>query len=242
MKINLRKNDKQKYELLNDNSFNNSQTNILKSKTLKELLAPSGIDASDPDYLKIISNTTRYARSFFVSSLPRMCTFPELLRELYVFGDTNTSIYINPIQESKSQTELNRVINELETERLVAADRGNINREAIIAQKRIEAEGLRDEIAAGFNKLFEATIITTLFSYNLETLDSYTKMIASEMAKKLVGTKTAWAMQEEAFKSNLPLMRKEIGKSHTFDRKSMATVFPFTNSEIGHLTRNTTWI
>lgn len=32
----------------------------------------------------------------------------------------NTSIYINPIQESRSQNELNRVINELETERLHA--------------------------------------------------------------------------------------------------------------------------
>ncbi|MBO5412884.1 MAG: hypothetical protein J6A29_01005, partial [Clostridia bacterium] len=54
------------------------QYEILREKTLKELIAPSGIDASNIDHLEIISNTTRYARSFFVSSLPRMCTFPEL--------------------------------------------------------------------------------------------------------------------------------------------------------------------
>ena len=142
--------------------------NILKKKTIKELIAPSGIDASNIDHLEIISNTKRYARSFFVSALPRMAIFPELFRDLYLFGDTNTSIYINPVPEAKSQNELNRVINQLETERIVAADRGNINRQSTVGQKRYEAEQLRDEIAAGYNKLFEATIVSTLFAYSLE--------------------------------------------------------------------------
>ena len=210
------------------------EVSFLKRKTIKDLIAPSGIDASKIDHLEIISNTTRYARSFYVSTLPRMCTFPELFRDMYLFGDVNTSIYINPIKEERSQNELNRVINELETERIVAADKGNINRESTISQKRFEAEQLRDEIAAGFNKLFEATIVSTLFTYNMEDLDRQTKMLASDMSKTLVGIKSAWGMQEEAFQSNLPLMDNKINKSHTFDRNSMGTVFPFTTSEVGH--------
>ena len=43
-------------------------------------------------------------------------------------------------------------------------------------------------------------------------------------------------MQDEAFQSNLPLMKDKIKRTHTFDRNSMATVFPFTTSEVGHLT------
>jgi len=209
---------------------------LLRKKTIKELIAPSGIDTSNIDHLEIISNVTRYARSFFVSALPRMCTFPEIFRDMYMFGDINTSIYINPIAESKSQNELNRVINELETERIVAADRGNINRESNVTQKRFEAEQLRDEIAAGFNKLFEASIISTIFTYKKEDLDRLTKLLSTEMSKSLVGIKSAWGIQEEAFKSNLPLMEDKIKKIHTFDRKSMATVFPFTTSDVGHLT------
>ena len=209
---------------------------ILKKKTIKELIAPSGIDATNIDHLEIISNVTRYARSFFVSTLPRMCTFPELFRDMYLFGDINTSIYINPIPESRSQNELNRVINELETERIVAADRGNINRESDLGQKRLEAEQLRDEIAAGYNKLYEASVISTLFAYNLEDLDRFTKLLSTEMSKSLVGIKSAWGIQEEAFKSNLPLMEDKIRKTHTFDRRSMGTVFPFTTSEVGHQT------
>ena len=232
---------KNQNELERQKQRNNDYTNpdeyqILKKKTIKELIAPSGIDASNIDHLEIISNVTRYARSFFVSTLPRMATFPELFRDMYMFGDINTSIYINPIPESRSQNELNRVINELETERIVAADRGNINRESTIGQKRWEAEQLRDEIAAGYNKLFEASIVSTLFAYSLEDLERYTKILSSEMSKSLVGIKSAWGMQEEAFKSNLPLMDDKIKKVHTFDRRSMGTVFPFTTSEVGHPT------
>jgi len=210
--------------------------NILKQKTIKELIAPSGIDASNIDHLEIVSNTKRYARSFFVSALPRMATFPELFRDLYLFGDVNTSIYINPVPEAKSQNELNRVINQLETERIVAADRGNINRQSTVGQKRYEAEQLRDEIAAGFNKLYEASIVSTIFAYSLEDLDKFTSLLATEMSKSLVGIKSAWGIQEDAFKSNLPLMDNKIKKVHTFDRRSMGTIFPFTTSEVGHST------
>ena len=233
----MRKKQEQEENLQNQfNDFKEDDIRILKKKSIKDLIAPSGIDVSNIDHMEIISNTKRYARSFFVSSLPRMCTFPELFRDLYMFGDTNTSIYINPIKEEKSQNDLNRVINELETERILAADKGNINRESTIAQKRLEAEQLRDEIAAGFNKLFEASIISTLYAYSLEDLDRYTKLLSSEMSKTLVGIKSAWGMQEEAFKSNLPFMNNQINKTHTFDRNSMGTVFPFTTSEVGHPT------
>ena len=228
---------KQKNNLEQQNkSSENMYENLFKRTTIKELIAPSGIDASNPDRLEIISSLKRYTRSFFVSTLPRMCTFPELFRDMYLFGDTNTSIYINPVPESRSQNELNRVINELETERIVAQDKGNINRESNLTQKRLEAEHLRDEIAAGYNKLFEASIITTLFTYSLDDMERLTKLLAAEMSKSLVGIKSAWAMQEQAFKSNLPLMDNKIGKEHTFDRRSMATTFPFTTSEIGHST------
>ena len=220
------------------NQFENEEkkSNFLKRKTIKELIAPDGIDARDITQLKIISNTSKYAKSFYVSVLPRVCTFPEIFRDMYLFGDINTSIFINPIQESRSQNELNRVINELETERIVAADRGNINRESQLGQKRMEAEALRDEIAAGFNKMFEASVVSTLFAYNLEELEKYTKLLTAEMSKSLVEIKSAWGMQEDAFKSNLPLMDDKIKKIHAFDRRSMATVFPFTTSEVGHST------
>ena len=203
-------------------------------KDIKDIIAPSGIDASSTRQLEIVANTSKFARTMMISTLPRMCTFPELLRGMYTFGDVNVSVFINPISEAKSQNDLNKTINELESERIVAYDRRDINRESLLAQKRAEAESLRDAIASGLDKLFEASVMCTLFAYSLEELDKQTELLSSEMSKTLIGIKTAWAMQEDAFKSNLPLGEDKISKTHTFDRRSMATVFPFINSEVGH--------
>ena len=215
---------------------NEEEYKVLHKKSIKEIIAPSGIDASKLDYMAIVSNITRYARSFFISGLPRSCIFPELFRSLYMFGDINTSIYIYPVSEESSQKDLNKTIVELETERIMASEKGNINRESDISQKRYETEVLRDQIAAGFNKLYEATIVSTLFAYSLQDLDRLTKLLASEMSKSLVSIKSAWAMQEDAFKACLPLMENSIDKKQMFDRPSMGTVFPFLTSEVGHPT------
>ena len=203
-------------------------------KTIKSLIAPGGIDASYTNHIEISSARTRYARSMIVANLPRMCTFPEFLRGMYTFGDLNVSVFINPVSEASSQTDLNRTINELESERIVALDRGDINRERIIAQKRMEAEELRDAIAAGFNKLFDSSIIATIFAYSMDELDKYTELLSSEMSKNLIDIKPTWAMQDDAFRSNMPYCDNKMTKSHTFDRRAMSTVFPFFTSEVGH--------
>ena len=232
----MKKNKVEDKEIKKSNS-EIKKTSLFKSKTIKDVIAPAGIDASNLNHLEIISHTNRLARSFFVNTLPRMGTFPELLRDMYDFGDINVSVYINPIQEATSQQDLNRTITELETERILAADKGNINREAVLAQKKYETEQLRDEIAAGFNKMFEASIISTIFAYSKEELEKYTKLLSTEMGKTQIGLKSAWAMQEEAFRSNTPLCNNILQtKKLTFDRNSMGTVFPFTSSEVGHAT------
>ncbi len=210
------------------------KNHFLKNKTIKDLIAPAGIDATNTNHLEIISTKTRFARSMVVAAIPRMCTFPEFLRGMYTFGDANISVFITPKGENSSQTELNRTINELESERIVAFNRGDINRERILEQKRLEAEELRDEIAAGFNKLYEASVICTLFAYTLDELDKYTELLTAEMAKTLIDVKPAWALQDEAFKSNMPFSENKLNKKHVFDRNSMSTVFPFFTSEIGH--------
>ena len=228
---------KKRYQKVDQEKINKEdEYKVLHKKSIKEIIAPAGIDASRLDHMEVVSNVTRYARSFFVSGLPRSCTFPELFRSLYMFGDINTSIYIYPVSEESSQKDLNKTIVELETERIMASEKGNINRESDISQKRYETEILRDQIAAGFNKLYEATIVSTLFAYSLQDLDRLTKLLSNEMSKSLVSIKSAWAMQEDAFKSCLPLMENMVDKKQMFDRPSMGTVFPFLTSEVGHPT------
>ena len=39
----------------------------------------------------------------------------------------------------------------------------------------MEAEQLRDEIAAGYNKLYEASIVSTLFAYSKDSFSTFIK-------------------------------------------------------------------
>ena len=81
----MAKKQKQQEELEEKVVDNRDGFGLLKRKTIKELIAPAGIDASNIDRLEIISTTNRFARTFFISALPRMATFPELLRDMYMF-------------------------------------------------------------------------------------------------------------------------------------------------------------
>ena len=213
-----------------------NEPNLLEinKSNLKDLMAPSGIDASHYDYMEIFSKISRFVRTFYVTTLPRNATFPYFLSGIYEFGDVNTSVYISPIPETTSQKDLNKTIVELQSERIVANDRGDINRASVLATKQAEAEALRDQIAAGYNKLFEATIVATLFSYNKNELDKASELLAMEASKNMIGIKATWGLQEEAFQTNLPLNKNKLKRKHTFDRGSMSTVFPFLSSDIGH--------
>ena len=210
---------------------------LLKNvKGIKQLIAPGGIDITYTNHIEIISNRSKYARSMVVTSLPRTTIFPEFLRDLYNFGDINVSVFINAIPVSLSQADLNKEINTLITEIVVAQDRGDVNRARSLTIKKQEREELRDEIEAGWNSLFNASIVSTMFAYSLEELDRLTEEFSSAMGRTLLVAKPAWAMQDLAFQSNLPFNDNKINISHTFDRSSMGTVFPFFNSNIGHNT------
>ena len=62
----MRKKQKKAEELQEENR--QKRSTLLRKKNIKELIAPSGIDARDIDNLEIISNVKRYARSFFIST------------------------------------------------------------------------------------------------------------------------------------------------------------------------------
>lgn len=214
-------------------SQNSLQANV---KNIKDLIAPAGIDATYTNHLEIIAARSRFARTMIATTLPRTATFPYFLRSMYTFGDSNTSVFINPIPEGVSQKDLNKEINEILSEIYVARNRGDVNRERVLSIKKAEKEQLRDEIASGYNQVFTASIMNTLFSESKEELDDMTEIFKSEMSKTLLTTKTAWSMQDLGFQSNMPFNDNKINEYHNFDRGSMGTVFPFFTSEVGHKT------
>ncbi len=201
---------------------------------MKELICPFKVDLSSLNHLKFLSQIPQFIRSFFVSTLPRFLNFSESLRPLYNFPNTNTSVYVYPMNEGIAQSNLNTIINQLEAERLNAIKLGDEAKEKVLSQKKLEAEALRDEISTRFNKLFEVSIISTVFAKSLGELDILSEMLAVEMSKTTTNIKSTWSLQEDALRSNIPYCNNKISVNHTFDTFGLATVFPFISNDISH--------
>ena len=231
---NLTVEEKEKKEKLEKEKKNEKV--FAERKDIKDLIAPGGIDATFTNHLEIISTKFKFARSLVVTTLPRTTTFPELFRGLYEANDANTSIFINPISNERSLKTLNSQINEIESEIIVARNRHDVNRERVLEIKKEELEQWIDKIDAGYDSMFTSSIITTAFAPNMEGLDLSTSQIMTEVAAKLITIKPAWAIQDQAFESNLPYNDNKIMIEHNFDKGSMGTVFPFITSEVGHTT------
>lgn len=74
----------QQEELERQHRLQEEETSFLKKKSIKELIAPSGIDVSNIDHLEIISSTKRFARSFSYHHFQECVHFQKYL-EIYIF-------------------------------------------------------------------------------------------------------------------------------------------------------------
>jgi hypothetical protein len=133
---------KEKSESGNESPNSYIQTSI---SSIKELLCPFHLELKNLNYIKFQSRVSRYAKTFFVNTLPRFLKFGDFLKPLYNFGNTNTSIFIYPIPESTCQTNLNEIISQINGEILESSDEEDRNKLALLFGRKVEAENLRDE-------------------------------------------------------------------------------------------------
>ena len=82
------------------------------------------------------------------------------MHALYNFGNIDTSVYISPVDSETAKAELSKIRTNLEMEYLTAQ---GSNRADDMANKVQEAQMPRTEIRDGINKLYEVSIISTLY-------------------------------------------------------------------------------
>lgn len=221
-------NEKIEQSSLEDNSINLLFKN---KKSLKDLIAPESIDFTvDHRYAEI--GDQNYMKNFYVGLLPNSVNFASFLHGLYNFGTMDTSIHIRPIDNETAKAELSKLRTNLEMEYI--DNGGSTNRADDMASKVKEARRLREEVRDGRNKIYEVAIQSTLYEDDLRMLKNSTSQLKEMMSQQDVGLKSATYCQEEAFKSNKPLNTNTLGEWHTFDKRSLACVFPFTSNNINH--------
>lgn len=222
--------NEEKVEDLLELDNNDSNVFLKNKKTFKDLIAVDALDfASDPKYG--IMGDKYYFKNLYIGILPAMVNFATFLHNLYNFGNIDTSIFINPVDTETAKADLSKVKTNLEMEYLTAE---GYNRMEDMAVKAQEAQRLRAEVRDGVNKIYETAIMSTLYEDDLRQLNNSTDMLKDILGQQDIGLKSAIYAQEDGFLSNKPFVNNRLGEWHTFDKRSLACVFPFTATTINH--------
>ncbi|MCK9470645.1 MAG: hypothetical protein M0Q88_02700 [Bacilli bacterium] len=219
----------EKQETLNISNKEEKSIFEEKRRSLHDLIATE-YDFSDPK--KVVIGDNLYAKNMYIAFLPNELDFVSSFHSLYNFGDIDTSIYINPVDIETSKAELSKLRTNLATEVLESG--GNINRADDMLDKEAEARRLRDEVKNGLNKLYDVSILATIYEKDERSLNNNADRLRELLGQGDLGIRNGAYFQEEIFFSNKPICQNKFNLSHTFDKRSLASLFPFTSNNIAH--------
>lgn len=200
-----------------------------RKRTLKDLIA-GDYDFTDPTQMTI--GDGQFAKNLYVAFLPNSVNFASTFHPLYDFGNIDTSIMINPIDNETAKAELSKLRTNLAVEYLTAG--GSLNRMDDMESKVQEAARLREEVRDGLNKLYDVTITSTLYADSETELNNSTDRLREMLGQTDIGVRNASYFQEEVFFSNKPIYENKFDIKHTFDKRSLACIYPFTSNNISH--------
>ena len=200
-----------------------------RKRTLKDLIA-GDYDFTNPTQMSI--GDGQFAKNLYVAFLPNSVNFASTFHPLYDFGNIDTSIMINPIDNETAKAELSKLRTNLAVEYLTAG--GSLNRMDDMEAKVQEAARLREEVRDGINKLYNVTITSTLYADSETELNNNADRLRELLGQTDIGIRNASYFQEEVFFSNKPIFENQFDIVHTFDKRSLACTFPFTSNNISH--------
>lgn len=206
---------------------------LKRVNTLRDAICCKNVNPLPDDHIQIINNTKIYARTLYISDLPRRSTFAYTFEPILKFGNAHVSIFVRPMREGRAIKDLNNVIVDLDAERMMAESK-DINRARRLTRLFQEAESLVDAVDAGENSLYDVSILITIHAKSKEELDKKTDDLVNKAKERKVLLSTPYAYQEEVFKANLPVNNNFVGYWHLMDKFSLATLFHFTQGKFGH--------
>jgi len=194
---------------------------------IQDVLAPSIIEV-DFDYLKI---NNRFVRTMFVAGYPRYVSANWLSPLINFEQSLDTSLFIYPVESKTILDDLRRKIAEMEAEISTDAERGRVIDPSTQA-KLEDALTMQEQLTKGIERFFQFGLYITLSAETIEKLDQTSKEIESTLASLLIIPKHATLQMEEGFKTTLPLALDFLNITRNMDTTSLATIFPFTSSEL----------
>ena len=191
-------------------------------EVLKNIIAPSGLEINS-NFLKL---GNLYGKSFFVFSYPSYLDFGWLNQLVNLERIFDVSIFFHPIDTSSALKQLRKKAAQVASQIAERQEKGYVrDPELEIAYQNIER--LRDALQQAQEKLFRVGFYFTLWSENLEDLESAEKEISLMLEGRLIYIKPAVFLQWEGTESCFPLGLDKLKVHNVLDTLPASTFFPF---------------
>jgi len=210
--------DKSKYETA-AKEFAKGMINI------QDILAPGAV-RSDFTYVEIDG---WYYRTLFVSGYPRFVGVNWLSPLINYEHSLDISMFYYPIRSKEILDGLKKKITELETQKIIDAEKGKITDPAVRAALE-DAQSAQESIVKGVEKFFQLSFYITIPAQSIEELNYVTADITQTVATLMLLPKFASLQMESAFSSTVPQGLDKLMITRNMDTTSLATTFPFTSS------------
>ena len=197
--------------------------------SIKDLIAPSYVEV-DFNHIKIDS---KYYRTLFVVGYPRYVSANWLYSLITYDHPLNISMFIYPSESKTILNELKRKIAQMQATIDADMKSGKVV-DPNVQVALDDALALQAQLAKGAERFFQFGLYVTIPADTKEALDTVTKEIDSTLSSLLIIAKQA-TLEEEGFKSTLPMFSDKLGVWRNMDTTSLAMTFPFSTAS---LTRN----
>lgn len=219
---------------LNESNESKKDTDILDRGMvrLKDLLAPSSFDRSNPDYMIV---GRQYIRNFIMEGFPNQC-FVGWLDNLYSYdGDLDTIMHIEPTDDREALDSLTAKITQYQSQLEIEMQKGSVKD---VTRLRDAIQGFyeeRSKLERNTDKLYQIQIAVNLYSNSLENLNKETQRLDNKLRGRKIYLEPTTLRQDEGYKTVLPLGKTYIeDKFRNFNSGALTACFPFYNNDILH--------
>lgn len=220
-------------ENINFNSNKKNKNTFKKGQPeLMDLISPSGLDRSNPAYLKI---GDKYVKNFVLTGYPRNIQVGWLDKIYNNENDMDTIIHIEPTDERQALEELTDKITQFESQIAIETEKGNRKNITRLRNKISELYKQREKIELNYINLFYIQIAYNLYAESEEDLHKKEQLLNNYLLGRKIKAMPSFLQQDDGFKTVLPLGKSYLPSMfRNFSSDALTACFPFYNGEISH--------
>lgn len=220
--------------IINATSTGEAESVLINNKVgIHEILAPSFIDRSESDYIRV---GRYFAKALMLTGMPRSIEVGTLLNPMLQHdGDVDVVVHIQPYGDRESLDELMKIATRLKAEQKFAIKTGDDSSSQELQTAIADALGLRDRVSTNQSKLFSVNIVASIYASDLDELKEKSDLLEGQLQMRSIHSRYADGRMDEGYLSGTPLgVNFTQDTRRNLDSYAVSTLFPFITADFHH--------